>query len=116
MPDVWPSVCASESFKDRWERGARFARFCDCLDSPVSMSILSVRADELFFLCRDRLVLVDDDPFAARLAQPVHTGLRLNLRYGEPVTDPLVPDLWRRELARAATHTSLGYPPMQGLI
>ena len=50
------------------------------------------------------------------LRSPVHTGLRLNLRCGKPLTDPMVPDLWRRELARAATHISLGYPPMQGLI
>jgi GntR family transcriptional regulator / MocR family aminotransferase len=46
----------------------------------------------------------------------LHTGLRFNLQYGEPLTDPLLPDLWRRELARAAAYTSLGYPPMQGLI
>ena len=50
------------------------------------------------------------------LRSPVHIGLRFNLRYGKPVTDPLVPDLWRRELALAAIHTSLGYSPMQGLI
>ena len=50
------------------------------------------------------------------LRSPVHIGLRFNLRYGKPVTDPLVPDLCRRELALAAIHTSLGYSPMQGLI
>ena len=34
------------------------------------MSIPSVRADEPFFLCRDRIVLLDDERFTARLAQP----------------------------------------------
>ncbi|MBC7830568.1 MAG: GntR family transcriptional regulator, partial [Hyphomicrobium sp.] len=49
-------------------------------------------------------------------APRLHTGLRFNLQYGEPLTDPLLPDLWRRELARAAAYTSSGYPPMQGLV
>ncbi len=45
----------------------------------------------------------------------IHRGLRFNLQYGEPLTDQLLPDLWRRELARAAAYTSLGYPFAQGL-
>jgi GntR family transcriptional regulator / MocR family aminotransferase len=46
----------------------------------------------------------------------MHRGLRFNLQYGEPLTDQLLPDLWRRELARAAAYTSLGYPVAQGLL
>lgn len=42
-------------------------------------------------------------------------GLRFNLQYGEPYADALLPDQWRRELARAALYTDLGYPPMAGL-
>jgi len=48
-------------------------------------------------------------------APRLHRGLRFNLQYGEPLADALLPDTWRRELARAAAYTSLGYPPMQGL-
>lgn len=44
-----------------------------------------------------------------------HRGLRFNLQYGEPLTDQLLPDVWRRELTRAAAYTSLGYPMSQGL-
>lgn len=40
--------------------------------------------------------------------------LRLNLQYGEPLPDPLLPDLWRRELTRAAAYTSLGCARSQG--
>jgi GntR family transcriptional regulator/MocR family aminotransferase len=42
-------------------------------------------------------------------------GLRFNLQYGEPYADALLPDQWRKELARAALYTDLGYPPMSGL-
>ncbi len=45
----------------------------------------------------------------------LHKGLRFNLQYGEPLTDALLPDVWRRELARAAAYTALGYPLSQGL-
>jgi GntR family transcriptional regulator / MocR family aminotransferase len=45
----------------------------------------------------------------------MHRGLRFNLQYGEPLTDPLLPDVWRRELTRSAAYTSLGYPNSQGL-
>jgi GntR family transcriptional regulator / MocR family aminotransferase len=48
-------------------------------------------------------------------APRIHRGLRFNLQYGEPLTDVLLPDVWKRELARAASYTRLGYPPMQGL-
>jgi GntR family transcriptional regulator/MocR family aminotransferase len=48
-------------------------------------------------------------------APRLHHGLRFNLQYGEALADTLLPDTWRRELARAAAYTSLGYPPMQGL-
>lgn len=44
-----------------------------------------------------------------------HRGLRFNLQYGEPYADALLPDQWRKELARAALYTDLGYPPMSGL-
>lgn len=46
---------------------------------------------------------------------PSHRGMRFNLQYGEPLTDPLLPDVWRRALARAAAYTPLGYPHYRGL-
>ena len=44
-----------------------------------------------------------------------HRDLRYNLQYGEPFTDALLPDMWRKELARAAVYTDLGYPQTRGL-
>lgn len=52
-----------------------------------------------------------DDSVMARQ----HLDLRFNLQYGEPVTDALLTDVWRRELSKAAVRTSLGYPESQGL-
>lgn len=45
----------------------------------------------------------------------LHRGLRFNLQYGEPLTDALLPDVWRRELAHACAYTALGYADTQGL-
>lgn len=45
----------------------------------------------------------------------LHHDLRFNLQYGEPITDVLLTDVWRRELSNAAVRTSLGYPDSQGL-
>lgn len=45
----------------------------------------------------------------------LHKGLRFDLEYGEPRTDPLLPDVWRTELNRAAAYTPMGYPPGPGM-
>lgn len=45
----------------------------------------------------------------------MHRGLRFDLQYGEPVTDVLFSDIWRRELSRAAARTTLDYPDPHGL-
>lgn len=45
----------------------------------------------------------------------LHQGLRFNLQYGEPATDVLFSDVWRRELSRAAKFTKLEYPDAHGL-
>lgn len=45
----------------------------------------------------------------------LHHGLRFNLQYGEPATDVLFSDVWRRELGKAAALTTLGYPDSQGM-
>jgi GntR family transcriptional regulator/MocR family aminotransferase len=57
--------------------------------------------------------LRDAGPFVVGAALP---AVRLNLKYGEPLTNPLLPDLWRRELARSAAYTPLGYPHSGGLL
>ena len=44
-----------------------------------------------------------------------HHGLRLNMQYGEPMTQPALSTLWARELARAAVYTPLERGDPQGL-
>lgn len=51
------------------------------------------------------------DPLIARR----HQGLRLDLQYGEPMTQPALSTHWARELAHAAVYTPLGRGDPQGL-
>jgi GntR family transcriptional regulator/MocR family aminotransferase len=44
-----------------------------------------------------------------------HRGLRYNLQYGEPLTNPSVRAAWRRELAHAAGGARMDYPNPAGL-
>ncbi len=44
-----------------------------------------------------------------------HRGLRYNLQYGLPMTNPPLASAWRRELNRAAAHAQTDYPDPQGL-
>lgn len=44
-----------------------------------------------------------------------YQGVRYNLQYGEPLTNPALATAWRRELTRAAAYTDLEYPISQGL-
>ena len=45
-----------------------------------------------------------------------HRGLRYNLQYGLPMTNPQLASAWRRELNQAAAHAETDYPDPQGLI
>jgi GntR family transcriptional regulator/MocR family aminotransferase len=45
-----------------------------------------------------------------------HKGLRYNLQYGLPLTNPALTSAWRRELNLAAAHAELDYPDPQGLL
>ena len=45
-----------------------------------------------------------------------HRGLRYNLQYGVPMTNPQLASAWRRELNHAAAHAFTDYPDPQGLI
>ncbi|WP_296559010.1 PLP-dependent aminotransferase family protein [Rudaea sp.] len=45
-----------------------------------------------------------------------HIGLRYNLQYGMPMTNPQLASAWRRELAHAAAHAQTDYPEPQGLL
>lgn len=45
-----------------------------------------------------------------------HQGLRYNLQYGMPMTNPQLASAWRRELGRAAAHAQTDYPDPQGLL
>src|SRR5437868_4705367 len=44
-----------------------------------------------------------------------HRGLRYNLQYGVPMTNPQLASAWRRELNYAAAHAQTDYPDAQGL-
>jgi GntR family transcriptional regulator/MocR family aminotransferase len=44
-----------------------------------------------------------------------HRGLRYNLQYGMPMTNPQLASAWRRELSHAAAHMATDYPDPQGL-
>ena len=43
-------------------------------------------------------------------------GLRYNLQYGMPMTNPQLASAWRRELGNAAAHAQTDYPDPQGLL
>ena len=45
-----------------------------------------------------------------------HRGLRYNLQYGLPMTNPQLASAWRRELNHAAAHAETDYPDPQGLL
>ncbi|MBN8480380.1 MAG: PLP-dependent aminotransferase family protein [Xanthomonadales bacterium] len=44
-----------------------------------------------------------------------HAGLRYNLQYGVPLTNPALASAWRREINRAAERAEFDYPDAQGL-
>jgi GntR family transcriptional regulator / MocR family aminotransferase len=45
----------------------------------------------------------------------LHRGLRYDLQYGEPLTNPTIMKSWRRELTRAASDVHIDYPDPRGL-
>ncbi|UXI67468.1 PLP-dependent aminotransferase family protein [Tahibacter amnicola] len=45
-----------------------------------------------------------------------YKGLRFNLQYGLPLTNPALTSAWRRSLAQASAHAELDYPDPQGLL
>ena len=45
-----------------------------------------------------------------------HRGLRYNLQYGLPMTNPQLASAWRRELNQAAAHAETDYPDPQGVL
>ncbi|MEO8670987.1 MAG: PLP-dependent aminotransferase family protein [Tahibacter sp.] len=44
-----------------------------------------------------------------------YKGLRYNLQYGLPLTNPALTSAWRRSLTQAAAHAEMDYPDPQGL-
>ena len=50
-----------------------------------------------------------------RMIPMLHSGLRYNLQYGNPVTNPALNTAWGRELARASAYTPLRGVGTQGL-
>lgn len=51
----------------------------------------------------------------ARIPGREHDGLRYNLQYGLPLTNPALASAWRREVNRAAERAEFDYPDAQGL-
>ena len=51
----------------------------------------------------------------ARIPGREHGGLRYNLQYGVPLTNPALASAWRREVNRAAERAEFDYPDAQGL-
>ena len=51
----------------------------------------------------------------ARIPGREHGGLRYNLQYGLPLTNPALASAWRREVNRAAERAEFDYPDAQGL-
>jgi len=59
-----------------------------------------------------RAVAITD---GSRIPGRQHAGLRYNLQYGVPLTNPALASAWRRELNRAAERAEFDYPDAQGL-
>ena len=55
------------------------------------------------------------DLYEAKIPGRQHRGLRYNLQYGLPMTNPQLASAWRRELSHAAAHMVTDYPDPQGL-
>ena len=53
--------------------------------------------------------------YEAKIPGRQHRGLRYNLQYGMPMTNPQLASAWRRELSFAAAHMVTDYPDPQGL-
>jgi GntR family transcriptional regulator/MocR family aminotransferase len=53
--------------------------------------------------------------FEVKIPGRQHRGLRYNLQYGMPMTNPQLASAWRRELSHAAAHMVTDYPDPQGL-
>ncbi len=51
----------------------------------------------------------------SRIPGRQHAGLRYNLQYGVPLTNPALASAWRREVNRAAERAGFDYPDAQGL-
>ena len=53
--------------------------------------------------------------YEAKIPGRQHRGLRYNLQYGMPMTNPQLASAWRRELGHAAARMVTDYPDPQGL-
>lgn len=77
---------------------------------PVSRAVARVRPGTLSAHGRSALSLYADD-----IPGRQHRGLRFDLQYGQPLTNPQLASAWRRELGRAAAHAHTDYPDPRGL-
>ena len=79
--------------------------------TPVRKAPAAALAAPLSRFARRALAITD----GSRIPGRQHTGLRYNLQYGVPLTNPALASAWRREINRAAERAEFDYPDAQGL-
>lgn len=106
------ALLAEEGLIDgRSGSGCYVAAFAAATKRPVAASAqASARAPALSRRGR-RMQQVYDRAIPGRQ----HRGLRYNLQYGLPMTNPQLASAWRRALNQAAAHVQTDYPDPQGL-
>ncbi len=78
---------------------------------PAKQQIREAASDEVSRRGERMRALFDE-----RIHGQQHRGLRYNLQYGMPMTNPQLASAWRRELGHAAAHAQTDYPDPQGLL
>jgi GntR family transcriptional regulator / MocR family aminotransferase len=106
---------AAEGFiEGRVGSGCYVAAFAAATRAPRPAPPLRVlRARKVTMARRGRRAL---ELFDQSIHGRQHRGLRYNLQYGLPMTNPQLASAWRRELNHAAAHADTDYPDPQGLI
>ncbi len=105
---------AAEGFiEGRVGSGCYVAAFAATKAAPPSSPPSRRSASKLRLSRRGRLAMgLHDRAIPGRQ----YRGLRYNLQYGLPMTNPQLASAWRRELNQAAAHAEMDYPDPQGLI
>lgn len=79
--------------------------------APARRTAADALVAPLSAFARRALAITD----GAQIPGRQHLGLRYNLQYGLPLTNPALASAWRREVNRAAERAEFDYPDAQGL-